>query len=787
MRRFVLTLLFLSIIGALGVQGQNTLDPMANRDRFGNQIDPSTQPDNLEDSTARDIQSLPPKLYMWRLNEQFGDRTIMPADTLALNFQNTNFTDGMMGHYNYLGNLGSPRLSRIFFERRTEEPTIFIEPFSSFYKRPGEVNFTNSNIPYTNLTYYKAGNKVTGEERFKSYFSVNANKRMAFGFNFDYLYGRGYYSNQSTSHFNAGLFASYIGEKYQLQAIYNNYTLKMNENGGIADDQYITRPENMAEGKKEYESSTIPVKLEQTTNRNRDFYIYLTHRYNLGFVRGGTRSSDKAEKTRKSRKSRKVPAAIPNDSTVLSNDSIAPASITAQNDSTALPDDSIAPTGITTQNDSTALPGDSIAPTSMIAQNDSIILPDGNIAASGKDLAGRDLSRNATTPQDTILPEEFVPVTSIIHTFKIERTRHSFHSSNEPEGFFPETSYLYSNQSNDSTTAFSVKNILGIALLEGFNKYAKAGLTAYISHKFSRYDLMNIDTLTDMRRMQYTEQEVFVGGVLSKREGRLLHYNVTGEVGLLDKAIGQFKVQADLDLNFRLWKDTVNFYARGYVSNTLPSFYMRHYHSNHYTWDNDDLSKEFRTRVEGELNIERWGTNLKAGVENLKHYTYFNREAMPEQHSGNIQVLSATLTQNFRLGIFHLDNEVTWQKSSNEGVLPLPQLSTYHNLYLLTKLAKKVLTVQLGAEVVYFTKYYAPAYAPGIQQFHLQPENDQVEIGGYPFLNAYINMHLKRTRIYVMATHLNQGMGNRNSFTVPHYPVNPKMFLRLGVSWNFYD
>lgn len=67
-------------------------------------------------------------------------------------------------------------------------------PFSSFFVRPDQVFFTNSNVPYTNLTYYKAGNKVNGEERFKSYFSVNVNKRLAFGFNFDYLYGRGYYS-----------------------------------------------------------------------------------------------------------------------------------------------------------------------------------------------------------------------------------------------------------------------------------------------------------------------------------------------------------------------------------------------------------------------------------------------------------------------------------------------------------------------------------------------------------------------------------------------------------------
>ena len=736
MRRIVLTYIFLSVIGIWGAMAQNTLNPMNNRDRFGNQIDPNTQPDNLEDSTNTEIQSLPPKLYMWKLSETLGNRTIIPADTASLNFQSTNLVEGMFGHYNYLGNLGSPRLSRLFFEREESEPTIFMAPFSSFFTRPDQVLFTNSNVPYTNLTYYKAGSKVNGEERFKSYFSVNVNKQLAFGFNIDYLYGRGYYQNQSTSHFNAGLFGSYIGEKYQVQAVYNNFFLKMNENGGIADDQYITRPENMSGGKKEYESTTIPVKLEQSSNRNKDFYIYLTQRYRLGFTRR-VRNTQEGKPTVSAPKASSSPSSE--------------AEISASNNDIALPNDSIASKSVST----------------LAAANDS-------------------LPSVSTADNDSLFEEEFVPVTSFIHTLKVERSRHQFRSGSEPEGFFPEDYKLYKNYSNDSTTAFSVKNVFGIALLEGFNKYAKAGLTAYISHKFSRYDLMNTDTLTDMRRIRYTEQEIFLGGELAKREGKLLHYNVNGEVGLVDKAIGQFRVNANLDLNFRLWKDTVNFYARGYVSNTLPSFYMRHYHSNHYNWDNDNMDKEFRTRVEGELNISHWGTNLRAGVENIKNYTYFNQSALPDQNGGNIQVLSATLKQDFRLGVFHLDNEVTWQKTSNETVLPLPQLSLYHNFYILAKLAKKVLTVQLGADVRYFTKYNAPAYAPGVQQFHLQPTDDLVEIGGYPIVNVYANLHLKRTRIFAMMYHVNAGMGSANSFLVPHYPINPRLF-KIGVSWNFYD
>ena len=75
------------------------------------------------------------------------------------------------------------------------------------------------------------------------------------------------------------------------------------------------------------------------------------------------------------------------------------------------------------------------------------------------------------------------------------------------------------------------------------------------------------------------------------------------------------------------------------------------------------MDKEFRTRVEGELNISRWGTNLRAGVENIKNYTYlantsvpvkdnegkilsFKNNAAVEQYTGNIQVLSAVLQQN---------------------------------------------------------------------------------------------------------------------------------------------
>ncbi|NDV59697.1 putative porin [Bacteroides sp. 519] len=677
MKRIRLTYLLLFSICQLVVLAQtpnqrplNSMDP---------QMDPSmraTDPDSLNNKV--EIISLPPRLYMWKISEELGNIIPLPVDTVHLQFQNSNLAAGVNGEYSHLGNIGTPRLSRIFFNRPLSSLSPFLSLYDEFLTLPHQHIFTNSNIPYTNLSYYKAGGKIDGQERFKSYFSVNVNKALAFGFNFDYLYGRGFYNHQQTAHLKAGLFGSYVGDKYRAHIVFNSFNMKMAENGGITDDRYITDPELMANGGREYTGRDIPTNLSSTWNYNNHFYVYLTHRYNLGFYR------------------------------------------------------------------------DAISP---VNENDTI--------------------------------EEFVPVTSFIHTAKVERSKHKFISEGEAD-FFPEKIINWgSNNTKDTTTYIGVKNTFGIALLEGFNKYAKAGLTAYISHKYNRYQLMDKDSIT---KNIYTEQEVFVGGELSKRAGTLLHYNAIGEIGLAGEAIGQFRVTGNADLNLRLGRDTVNLIARGSVTNLLPAFYMRHYHSNHYWWDNEDMDKEFRTKLEGELNIRRWGTNIKAGVENIKNYTYFNNLAKPAQFADNIQVFSAQLNQKLNLGILHFDNEVTYQKTSNKNILPLPELSLYSNLYLDAKLAKKVLSLQLGVDMRYFSKYYAPVYAPGIQQFHLQTNNadEQVQIGGYPIINVYANFHLKRTRFFVMMTHINQGMGDENSFLIPHYPINQRL-LRLGLSWNFYD
>lgn len=714
----------------LPVVAQQRLNSGAGTSASGRNLGTHDRNGNPIDTTAvTDAATIPIGLFSWKIDNRLGNVTPVPVDTIQTGFQNSNDMGGPTGQFNYLGNLGSPRMSRIFFDRPDDSQFIFLDPYNFSFQRPQDVVFTNTLSPFTNLTYYKSLNNRNGEERFKSYFAINANKRLGFGFNIDYLYGRGMYSDQNTAFFNGNLFAYYRGDKYDMHFIFSNNNMKMAENGGIADDRYITDPLDMAEGKKQYASTDIPTNLNKVWNHNSGYHVFLTHRYNLGFYK-------------KNNKEQNVNDSLPQ----MMN-----------------------------------LPTDSLINKSL---NDSL---------------------KTTEKIDSIdVNPEFVPVTSFIHTLQIDLDKRKYITQDNSQAQKLYEYNFFGNDSTDLTKRTSIKNTFGISLREGFNKWAKAGLTAYITHEYRDFTLCDTTGIDDNRIFKhYKENNLSVGGELLKEQGKLLHYRILGELGIAGEDAGQFKVEGKGDLNFRLLGDTVRLEANAFVKNLNTVFFYRHFHSKHYWWDNTDLSKIMRTRIEGTLHVGKLGTTLRAGVENIKNYTYldnasvavtnndgkvtsYKNNAIVKQDGSNIQILTAMWQQKLKAGIFHLDTEVVYQKSSNENILPLPELSAYANLYLKSALVKDVFNVELGADARYFTKYYAPDYSPVMGQFYLQNPNEKIEIGGYPMINVYANLQWKRTRIFVMMYHINQGSGDSNYFLAPHYPINPKM-LKIGISWNFFD
>lgn len=668
---------------------------------------------NPKDSTQQ-MLNVPQEIHQWHISELLGEIIPTNADTLQYMFQNWHNTDGFNGEYNYLGNMGSPRETRIFFHRKALPEFNFLKPYDYFITPIDKFYFTDTKSPYTNLSYHESGDKITGDDRFRAYFATNAGKKFGAGFLFDYLYGRGRYDNQSTAYTNFSLYSYYRSDKYKFHLLASRHHIKLAENGGIADDEYITNPEKTEGGSKNFGTNDIPVNLSRAWNRNEVYSAFFTHNYNIGFYRERTAET-----------------------------------------------------------------------------SDSLLQPENPMTTIGDVITEKD-----SLAQETNYIKEFVPVTRFTHTLKINSDERSFINYSQPKNFYADTYLRY--DSVDKTKNINIKNTLALSLLEGFNKWAIAGVTAYATYDYQRYTLPDTLPASPMEiRSKKSEYTLSVGGILQRSKSKILNYKLRGEASVAGEDLGAFLLEGDARLKFKLWKDAAFLDAKAFIKNSNPSFYYRHYHSEHYWWDNN-LDKEFRSRAEAAISIERWGTKLSAGVETVKNYTYLANKSIPNaadngylnriavaQESKNIQILSATLQQKFKAGVFHLDTELTYQNSSNKEVLPLPDFNAYANFYVKFKIAN-VLNTELGADVRYFTSYYAPDYSPALGQFYQQNPNNKIEIGNYPIVNIYANFLLKQTRFYVMYHHINEGTGNRQYFLSPHYPISPKA-LWLGLSWNFYN
>jgi hypothetical protein len=342
---------------------------------------------------------------------------------------------------------------------------------------------------------------------------------------------------------------------------------------------------------------------------------------------------------------------------------------------------------------------------------------------------------------------------------------------------------------------------VAVQLREGFNKWAKAGISLYAAHEYNRFKLPSLQTTDDLNVYDYwNEHHISAGGEISKTQGRTLHYNAGAEIYLVGSMAGDLDIHGGGDLNFRLFKDTVRFEANAFFKNLRAPFYLEHFQSQTVWWDKE-IDREQHVRVEGKLTLERTNTTLRFGMENISNYQYLGMHLTPNldangnitsyahdisvmQQSGSIQVLSASLRQKIHWGIFHWDNEIIWQHTTNSDVLPLPTLSIYTNPYIAFHIAK-VLRVELGVDMRYFTSYYAPDYSPFVGMYATQdPTQPRVKIGNWPILNGYANFAIKRVRGYINVTHFNAGSGN--AFWAPHYPIDP-LSIHFGVSWNFYD
>jgi hypothetical protein len=616
------------------------------------------------------------KINYWQLTERTGEMVPAHPDTFLTDYFHRTHAEGAGVAVAYLGNLGLPMESRVFFERADRSQFMFNDGFYAYMKSPGTFNFINTKIPHSNVAYQRAGSRQLMEERLRALLTTNIGKKLNLGIDLDYLYARGYYQSQSAKHLEWVLFGSYLSDRHRVHLYINPADYTNAENGGVVNDNDISHPTSQGSNTT---TRDIPTHLgvgsqNSTWNRLRGNRAWLNYHYNLGFER----------------------------KTELVNEE-----------------------------------GDTLT--------------------------------------------RFIPVSSVIYTFDYRNNQKSFYtndSSSVAQYYAGNTDFFADRRGGvrDSTSWWSLSNTFALSLREGFSHWAKFDLTAFLTHDIRSFTMMTADPLIDEEK---TLNATFLGGELAKRGGKILRYHAQGSFGVLGENLGDLNLSGTVETRIPVWGDTASIQANASIKNLEPTWYEKHYRSRYFWWDND-FGKVRRLYVGGAINIPHTQTRFSLGIENVSNYIYFDKTGLPAQYNGSVQVMAARLDQNFQWKALHWDNQIVYQKSGKPEIIPLPDLAACSSVYIQFPIT--VLTIQLGANAHYWTKYYAPSYEPAIQQFKLQ---DELQVGHYPLVSAFVNCHLKQTRFFV--EYYNAGarfISPTNYFSLPHYPVNPTI-LKLGLSVDF--
>lgn len=395
-------------------------------------------------------------------------------------------------------------------------------------------------------------------------------------------------------------------------------------------------------------------------------------------------------------------------------------------------------------------------------------------------------------PNDTT--GDIGPQIGISHTFESQRQSNYYTDRSQDYGFYDSVYYYNGNYSADSIRFVQKSNIV-----ELFTPLSENGVSFRAG---IRYDNMSYYQQADpLNYMRFSSHNISLQGRAdfnflktfeSEAEGRYYLEGVNQADYLL-----QWKNEAML-----LKEQQISVNANISASARQPFFQQERMLSNHYKWNNNFVKTAQKTIEFGiDKGMKRKGKydafyytpppkalSLRASYTLLDNLVYFGQDGKPAQGPKGQNSLQLFGSVHFNLKYLQIHQELAYQVFSKElaSELLLPDLISKTSLYVQTYAFKRATFVQIGLDGWYVNSYKARLYNPATLNFQVSDRY----VGGYPFVDAFINAEVKTVRIFFKMEHINQGIGGLYGFpnfiyVSPYQPAPPRRF-RLGFVWKFY-
>lgn len=400
------------------------------------------------------------------------------------------------------------------------------------------------------------------------------------------------------------------------------------------------------------------------------------------------------------------------------------------------------------------------------------------------------LGNNSNNPNDTLNSSDSGVRPGLNGTFSHILTWESnkrTYTDNRPLSGFYDSVYINNALTHDSIFSRVLKNTIRFDLSSDPTRKFRIGAGFGIRNELSVYsqivpthDLFLSDTIN------WGKSSNAILGKLFNNIGDNFEWTATGEFYITGFRAGDFLVNGEINNIFKLKKGIALLNIFGGLTNTQPSFWYDQWGSNHFEWKNNFL-KELRLNTGAGFSYPGRREAIKFNFSIINNYIDFGAGGFPSQNDGAISIAAISAEKEFVLWKLHLSNNLLVQKSNNSRVLDLPLIAVKSAFFIehnfLFKLTNGNLNTQFGLDVFYNSSYYGYAYMPSTGRYYRQ---NTVPSGNYPYMNVFLNIKLKRTRIVIMYDHVNSGMMGYDYYMVPSYPMNIRMF-KYGLAWTFYD
>lgn len=247
------------------------------------------------------------------------------------------------------------------------------------------------------------------------------------------------------------------------------------------------------------------------------------------------------------------------------------------------------------------------------------------------------------------------------------------------------------------------------------------------------------------------------------------HFVVAGDNAGAYKISGDFLI--DLNKAGTLKASLLN-------QNHRPSFiHQQAPVSGQYLWQND-FANINELSINARYGIESIKTEVGFGYHLLNNYIYFDQNYNPIQNSAEISILQLSVTKNFKLGHFHLDNYGVYQASSSTA-LPLPSFLLKHSLYYQGNVFKNRMLLRTGFEARIVEAYEGYTYMPLIGQFAPSTEGS---LGQLSQLDFFLSFKVGQMRVFAKMENVGDFWNTKKSYFFHDYPIYDSTF-RFGLSW----